>query len=125
MFVKEKNIGIYDVFATSRRKIVQNTAIYNVFTRMCRKHCLAMFFQQGAFNIPQIPRCQSKPTKNTGIYSVLTRLHAKNNNMFKQFFTIFQFMLLLSKKDNFLLYFCHRSPGLKTALNRANLLNCT
>jgi len=39
--------------------------------------CFAMFYQQGPFNVPQIPRfssfftfsSQSKPAKNTGIYS--------------------------------------------------------
>jgi len=54
-----------------------------------------MFFQQGALNVPQIPRfssffpsrSQSKPAKNTGIYSVLTKQHAKKHDVLKQFFS--------------------------------------
>ena len=34
-------------------------------------------------------RSQSKPTKNTGIYSVLTRQHAKKHDVFEQFFHTF------------------------------------
>ena len=71
------------------------------------------------------PRSQSKPTKNTGSYSVLTRRHAKKHDVFEQFFTLFQPMLLRSKNAYFLLFFCHRSSRLKKALNRAKLLNCT
>ena len=85
-----------------------------------------MLFQQWALNVPQIPRflhlfasrSQSKPTKNTGIYSVLTRQHAKKHDVFEQFFTLFQPMLLRSKNAYFLLFFCHRSSGLKKALKK-------
>ena len=44
---------------------------------------------------------QSKPTKNTGIYSVLTRQHAKKNNVFKQFSTNFQLVHLHKKRSFF------------------------
>ena len=50
-------------------------------------------------------RSQSKPTKNTGIYSVLTRQHAKKHDVCEQFFTLFQPMLLRSKNAYFLLFF--------------------
>ena len=50
-------------------------------------------------------RSQSKPTKNSGIYSVLTRQHAKKHDVFEQFFTLFQPMLLRSKNACFLLFF--------------------
>ena len=32
---------------------------------------------------------QSEPTKNSGIYSVLTRQHAKKNDVLEQFFAFF------------------------------------
>ena len=50
-------------------------------------------------------RSQSKPTKNTGIYSVLTRQHAKKHDVFGQFFTLFQPMLLRSKNVFFFTLF--------------------
>ena len=50
-------------------------------------------------------RFQSKPTKNTGIYSVLTRQHAKKQDVFEQFFTLFQPMLLRSKNAYFFTLF--------------------
>ena len=93
------------------RKSSKNAAIYTVLKR--KTLCFAMFFQQGALNVPQIPRfsslfasrSQSKPTKNTGIYSVLTRQHAKKHDVFEQFFTLFQPMLLRSKNACFFLFF--------------------
>ena len=66
-------------------------------------------------------RSQSKPTKNTGIYSVLTRQHAKKHDVFEQFFRLFQPMLLRSKNAYFSLFFCHRSSRLKKALNRGQI----
>ena len=53
----------------------------------------------------KISSSQSKPAKNTNIYSVLTRQHAKKNNVFKPFFTIFQLVLLHSKKHSFFTLF--------------------
>ena len=37
---------------------------------------------------------QSKPAKNSGIYSVLTRQHAKKNDVLEQFFAFFQLVLV-------------------------------
>ena len=39
-----KNTGTYDVFAASMAKIVLNTAIYTVFLRMRKKHCVLRCF---------------------------------------------------------------------------------
>ena len=61
---------------------------------------------------------QSKPAKNTGICCVLT-------SCFETIFYIFQFVLLNSENNHFWLCFCHHSSGLKKALNRKILPNCT
>ena len=50
-------------------------------------------------------RSQSKPTKNTGIYSVLTRQLAKKHDVFEQFFTLFQPVLFRAKKNLFFTLF--------------------
>ena len=61
---------------------------------------------------------QSKPAKNTGIYSVLTRQHAKKHDVLNQFFTVFQLVLLHSKNDHsfilFLLPLIRTQEGVKS-----------
>ena len=71
-----------------------------------------MIFQQGALDVPQIPRfsslfissSQSKPAKDTGIYSVLTRQHAKNR-CFETIFHNFSAHAPPCKKRSFLTLF--------------------
>ena len=64
-----------------------------------------MYRKYHGFFIFFASRSQSKPTKNTGIYSVLTRQHAKKHDVFEQFCTLFQPMLLRSKNACFLPFF--------------------
>ena len=44
---------------------------------------------------------QSKPTKNSGIYSVLTRQHAKKTDVLEQFFRIFSSRARQVKNQSF------------------------
>ena len=109
--VKGENHPKTSLFTLLFSERVDNTAFCDVFSTR-------------GFNVLQIPRfssfftssSQSKPAKNAGICSVLTRQHAKQHDVLKQFFTIFQLMLLHSKNDHFFLYFCHRSSRLNQAL---------
>ena len=63
---------------------------------------------------------QSKPANNTVIYSVSTRPHTKKHDVLKQF-SQFQLVLPHSKNDNFLVYFGHRSSGLKKQVAKLHL----
>ena len=54
---RRKNAGIYDVFATSRTKLAQNTAIYSVFWWMRRKHCFLRCFCDKALNMYRKNQC--------------------------------------------------------------------
>ena len=88
-----KNTAIYTVFS----ECVENTAFCDVFSTRGFK-CTANTM---VFFIFFTSSSQSKPTKNTGIYSVLTRQHAKKNNVFKQFSTNFQLVRLHKKRSFF------------------------
>ena len=66
-------------------------------------------FQQGALNVPQMLRfssfftfsSQSKPAKNTGIYKVLTRQHAKKTRCLETIFHNFSAHVPPFKKRSF------------------------
>ena len=49
--------GIFDVFATSRTKLAQNTAIYSVFWWMRRKHCFLRCFCDKALKMYHKYQC--------------------------------------------------------------------
>ena len=101
----------------------ETTLVFTMFLR--RKHCfLRCFSTRGlkcivntsVFFTSIISSSQSKPAKNTGICTVLRRQNVKKHDVWKQFFTFFQLVLLNSKINHFLL-FCHHSSGLKIVLN--------
>ena len=75
-----------------------------------------MFFQQGALNVPQIPRfssfftssSQSKPAKNAGIYSVLMcfdKTTCKKTRCFQTIFHNFSAHVPPFKKRSFFILF--------------------
>ena len=89
----KKNTGIYDVFAASRTNIIQSTVIYT--------GCCATLFVLLRCFYGTTSSSQSKPAKNIGICSVLTRQIS-----LRQFFTFFQLMVLSSKNNHFWLNTC-------------------
>ena len=103
--VKGENRPKTSLFTLLFSERVDNTAFCDVFSTR-------------GFNVLQIPRfssfftssSQSKPAKNAGICSVLTRQHAKQHDVLKQFFTIFQLMLLHWKNDHFSSIFATAHP---------------
>ena len=54
---RRKNADIYDVFATSRTKLVQNTAIYSVFWWTRRKHSFLRCFCDKALKMYRKYQC--------------------------------------------------------------------
>ena len=135
MPLEEKTL-VFTMCLQRQGRTSSKTSLFSLFSSECVEHTVfGMFFQQLALNLMYrkyhgflhfcTSSSQSKLAKNTGNYSVLTRPHAKKQDVLKQFFTIFQLVLLHSKNDHCVLYFCHRSSGLKKVLNRNKLLNCT
>ena len=60
MPLEEKTLVFTTFLQRQGRKSSKNTAIYTVLKRMDRNRCvLRCFFQQGALNVPQIPRFSS------------------------------------------------------------------
>ena len=76
-----KNIAKHSVF----RERVENTVFCDVFSTRGFK-CTA---NTTVFFMFYTSSSQSKPTKNSGIYTVLTRQHARKNDVLEQFFAFF------------------------------------
>ena len=88
----------------------KNIAIYTVFKRTLPKHrVLRCFFNKGlkmhrkyhGFLHVITSSSQSKPAKNSGIYSVLTRQHAKKTRCFETIFYNFSAHAPPFKKRSF------------------------
>ena len=86
-----------------------------------------MFSQQGALNVPQMPRFSLFFTSKANQPKTLVFTLFWQDNMQKKHDVLTNFSAHVPpfKKPSFFFYFGHRSSGLKKALNRAKLLNCT
>ena len=131
LYIDEKTLVFTTFVQHQGRKSSKNTAIYTVFSECVENTAFCDVFSTRGFKCTAntmvffiffTSSSQSKPTKNTGIYSVLTRQHAKKTTFSSSFPQIFSSCASI-KNAPFLLHFCHRSSGLKKVLNRAKLLN--
>ena len=138
LYIDEKNTGIYDVCAASRAKNRPKTLLFTLFFSECVENTAFcdVFSTRGfkctantmVFFIFFTSSSQSKPTKNTGIYSVLTRQHAKKEKQttLQAVFHKFSARAPPFKKRSFFTPFL--PPFIRTqegAKNRAKLLNWT